>query len=137
MRVLTCHFTYRFGRNRLLFCSFTFSTMNLKQLKKFAPPLLVVMVALMAPWPPAQMTLTTAGLAWRLQCLTWGMMMMRTSMTRMTMKTKLSTPRHSNKHSPSNHPHRGNLNPFFVCASSTFSPVSHACISVWLSQGCR
>lgn len=104
---------------------------------KFAPPLLVVTVALMAPWPPARMTLTTAGLVWRLQCLIWGMMTTRMSMMRTMMKTNPSTPRHSNKHSPSNPPSPWEFSPLFVCASSTFSPVSHACISVWLSQGCR
>lgn len=78
------------------------------------------MVALTAPWLPARMTLTTAGLEWRLQCLIWGMMTTRTSMMRTMMRTNLSTPCHSNKHSPSNHPHRGNSVPFFVCASSAF-----------------
>lgn len=107
----------------------------------FTLPLFAVMAALTAPWPPARTTLTTAGLAWRLQCLIWGTMMTRTSTTRTTTKTNLSTPRHSNKHSPSNHLHRGNLVPFCVCFFNPFPPphpVSpHACISVWLSQGCR
>lgn len=90
---------------------------------KMSPfPLLVVMVALMAPWPPAQMTLTTAGLVWRLQFLIWGMMMTRMSMTRMTTKTNPSTPRHSNKHSPSNHLHCGKLVPFLCVLLWPFSP---------------
>lgn len=43
-------------------------------------------------------------------------------MMRMMMKTNLSTPRHSNKHSPSNHLHRGSLVPSCVCFFSLFSP---------------
>lgn len=85
-------------------------------------PRFAVMDALMAPWPPAQMTLTTAGLAWRLQFLIWGMTMTRTSMTRMTTKTNLSTPRNSNKHSPSNHLHCGKLVPFLCVLLWPFSP---------------
>lgn len=97
----------------------------------------VVMVALMAPWPPAQMTLTTVGLAWRLQCLTWGMRMMRTSMTRTTMKINLSTPRHSNKHSPSNHPHRGNLVPLLCVLLQPFPLFPMPVFLSGFSQGCR
>lgn len=43
-------------------------------------------------------------------------------MMRMMMKTNLSTLGHSNKHSPSNHLHRGNLVPSCVCFFSLFSP---------------
>lgn len=111
-----------------------------------SPSSYAVMAALMAPWRPVQTILTTAGLVWRLQCLTWGMTTMRMSTMRMTMKTNLPTPRHSNKHSLQNHPHRGNLVHCRVCFFFFFSspppkkPLPSAlftCISVWLSQGCR
>ncbi|KAA8588001.1 hypothetical protein FQN60_001195 [Etheostoma spectabile] len=90
-----------------------------------------VMAALTALWPPARMTLTTAGLVWRLQCLIWGMMMTRMSMMRTMTKTNLSTPCHSNKHSPSNHLHRGNLVPFCVCFFNLFPcfPCLYLCLA--------
>lgn len=87
-----------------------------------SPSSYAVMAALMAPWRPVQTILTTAGLVWRLQCLTWGMTTMRMSTMRMTMKTNLPTPCHSNKHSLQNHPHRGNLVHCRVCFFFSFLP---------------
>lgn len=102
----------------------------------------VVTAALTAPWRPAQTTLTTAGLVLRPPSLTWGTTTRRMSMRKTTTKTNPPTARHSNERSPSNHSHHGNrISLFFrVCFLNTPSlpvPVSHACISVWLSQGCR
>lgn len=95
-----------------------------------------------APWRPAQTTLTTAALAWRLQFLIWTRTT-RTSTTRTTTKISLPAPRHSNKHSPSEHLHHGENSPVFMCACVCFfapppsppSLVPIACLSVWLFSG--
>lgn len=102
-------------------------------------PLLLVTAAPMAPWPPAQTTLTTAGPAWRRQFRIWGMTTTRMSTTRTTTKTNLSEPHHSNKHSPTSHLHSGKLDLLCVLLwPDPRPPVSlHTRVSVWPSQGCR
>lgn len=44
-------------------------------------------------------------------------------MMKMMMKTNLSTPHHSNKHSPSNLLHLGNLVPLFCVCFFNLSPL--------------
>lgn len=68
---------------------------------------------------------------------------MRTSLMRMTTKTNLPAPRHSNKHSPSEHLHRGENSPVFMCACVCVCffahPPPHVPMPVFLSgfsQGC-
>lgn len=68
---------------------------------------------------------------------------MRTSLMRTTTKTNLPAPRHSNKHSPSEHLHRGENSPVFMCACVCVCffahPPPHVPMPVFLSgfsQGC-
>jgi len=92
-------------------------------LSPFDPVRFAVTVALMAPWHPAQMTLTTAGLAWWLQCLAWGTTTTKTSTMRTTRKTN---PAHTSALPTSTVPQTTvtvGIQSLSVCASGTLSPL--------------
>lgn len=92
--------------------------------------LLLVTAALMAPWRPAQTTLTTAAPALRRQFRIWGTTTMTKSMTRTTTKTNLSEPRHSQQAQSYKPPSQWEIRPA-LCASLTRPPPPsppHPCV---------